>query len=210
MDALYHASDSTVRAILTALCDDRRVYAKALQYLDLLEPGAKTKAKSAAMSGTDSKKRKPISTLSICVQCDEPFYEDSTEKCRYHYGKSRFYSSPLLSFNVAVIISSKVSIGGLTVGIGELEPDYESDFWADHDENCHGTINTDEMREEFPDGFEWTCCEQLGSAPGCKLGRHESNPEKSKKGKYVSDSEDNIGTSEDNEEEGDESEEDEE
>lgn len=63
-----------------------------------------------------------------------------------------------------------------------MEPDDESDFWADHDENCHGTIDSDWAREEYPDGFVWTCCDRLGTAPGCKRGRHQSNPEKSKKG----------------------------
>lgn len=85
-----------------------------------------------------------------------------------------------------------------------MEPDYDGDFWADHDENCHGTIDTKEMREEYPDGFEWTCCHKLGSEPGCKSGRHQSNPEKSKRGKYESGSENDIGTSEDSESEEDE------
>jgi hypothetical protein len=70
-----------------------------------------------------------------------------------------------------------------------MEPDYESYSWADHDEDCHGTIDTNEMREDFPDGFAWTCCDKLGSEPGCKRGRHQSNPEKSKKGMWESESE---------------------
>jgi hypothetical protein len=79
-----------------------------------------------------------------------------------------------------------------------MEPDYDSDFWADHDERCHGIIDSDEMRDEFPDGFVWTCCDKLGSEPGCQVGRHQSNPEKSKKGRYESESED-IGSSENSE-----------
>lgn len=89
MDALAYASEHTIRAILTALCDDSRVYDKALGYLDRLEPEAKIKARSA-MSQENTKKRKLASTLSICVQCDETFYEGSTEKCRYHYGGCPF------------------------------------------------------------------------------------------------------------------------
>ena len=61
---------------------------------------------------------------------------------------------------------------------GELEPDFDGDFWADHDENCHGPIDTDEMREENPDGFVWSCCNEIGSAKGCMLGRHASDPHK--------------------------------
>jgi hypothetical protein len=93
MDALSHASDSTIRAILTALCSDDRVRAKALGYLDVLEPGAKVKARSIGMSQPDTKKRKRTPALSICVQCDEPFYEDSQEKCRYHSGRLLFHLS---------------------------------------------------------------------------------------------------------------------
>lgn len=35
---------------------------------------------------------------------------------------------------------------------GEMEPDYEGDSWADHDEDCHGTINSNALRREYPDG----------------------------------------------------------
>jgi hypothetical protein len=72
MDALSHVSDSTIRAILSALCSDDRVRAKALGYLDVLEPGAKVKARSIGMSQPNIKKRKRTPALSIYVQCDEP------------------------------------------------------------------------------------------------------------------------------------------
>jgi hypothetical protein len=58
-----------------------------------------------------------------------------------------------------------------------MEVDYEGDFWADHDEDCHGEIDTEEMREEFPEGFFWTCCRRAGDEPGCKLGVHQRVPE---------------------------------
>lgn len=53
---------------------------------------------------------------------------------------------------------------------GELEPDYE--MFVDHDENCHGTIDSSEMREEFPENFFYNCCDQDGLSKGCKTGRH--------------------------------------
>jgi hypothetical protein len=56
--------------------------------------------------------------------------------------------------------------------IGESNVDWESDFWADHDEDCHGTIDTDEMREAFPGGFVWDCCQRTGEKTGCKRGPH--------------------------------------
>ncbi|KAL5089258.1 hypothetical protein Trisim1_005821 [Trichoderma cf. simile WF8] len=61
---------------------------------------------------------------------------------------------------------------------GELEVNDMDDFWADHDEDCHGIIDTDEMREEFPEGFIWTCCDKNGEALGCRWARHQTDPSK--------------------------------
>ncbi|KAH6617648.1 hypothetical protein F5144DRAFT_587025 [Chaetomium tenue] len=181
MDALFNASDEAVRAILIALCDDARVYSKALKYLALIEPKGNHLVSGKAeggnpQSGPNSKKRKLVPTLSICIQCGQAFHEGTTDRCRYHDG--------------------------------ELEPDYDGDFWADHDERCHGVIDTDSMREDFPDGFVWDCCNRLGSEPGCQKGYHESNPEK-KCSQSGSEAED-TGESEDGgEEEGEDNEDDE-
>ncbi|KAK3935499.1 hypothetical protein QBC46DRAFT_397417 [Diplogelasinospora grovesii] len=152
MDALYLASDKTVRAILTALCDDSEVKDKALAYLDRLEPEAKVKARAPGMGESINKKRKAESEIKICVQCDDTFLEDdnSPRNCRYHSG--------------------------------DMEMDDDSSAWYDWDERCHGTMDSKENRKLYPDGFVWTCCDEEGSAPGCKYGRHQSNPEKSKKG----------------------------
>ncbi len=167
MDSLAQASDHTVRAILTALCDDDLVRAKALKYLQALEPEAESRAKAATGDQPNLKKRKPNSTLSICVQCENTFSGDSDEQCIYHPGE-----------HVAILGLLQNAANMIT---GIMEADYEDDFWADEH---HENIDTPENREEYPDGFVWTCCENLGSEPGCKLGRHESNPERSKKGRY--------------------------
>lgn len=34
------------------------------------------------------------------------------------------------------------------------------------------------MREEFPEGFLWSCCNQNGEAAGCRWGRHQTDPSK--------------------------------
>ena len=53
---------------------------------------------------------------------------------------------------------------------GELEQDDDSDFWADHDERCHGLI--DELKGEYPEGFKWTCCGEKGDqSSGCEIGK---------------------------------------
>ncbi|CAD0112816.1 unnamed protein product, partial [Aureobasidium uvarum] len=53
-----------------------------------------------------------------------------------------------------------------------LEIDWDGDFWADHDEDCHGTIDLD-LADESPEGFEWTCCKGDGDAEGCTTGPHK-------------------------------------
>lgn len=57
--------------------------------------------------------------------------------------------------------------------LGELEVDWQSDAWADHDERCHGPI--EDMRDQCPEGFTWSCCDESGVELGCKVGRHEAN-----------------------------------
>ncbi|CAI6340737.1 unnamed protein product [Periconia digitata] len=57
---------------------------------------------------------------------------------------------------------------------GDLEPDYEAEFWADHDEDCHGVIDSDELRKEYPEGYTWSCYEQRGDVGEfCEHGPHE-------------------------------------
>jgi hypothetical protein len=91
MDALSQASDNTIRAILTALCDDTGVRKKAVKYLNMLEPEAMAKSASLSTNQSNDKKRKAALALNICVQCDAPFYEgDQTDKCKYHSGQFSF------------------------------------------------------------------------------------------------------------------------
>lgn len=40
-----------------------------------------------------------------------------------------------------------------------MEVDDDSYVWADHDESCHGTIDSDFCRKEYPAEFTWTCCD---------------------------------------------------
>lgn len=107
--------------------------------------------KRAKDSPTTEKKRKATSGLAICVQCEISFDPDDNNVKECQYHN------------------------------GELEPDYESDVWAGHDEMCHGTIDSDFCRNECPEGFVWTCCDKRGDEEGCKLGRHEADPERNKR-----------------------------
>ncbi|KIL88120.1 hypothetical protein FAVG1_09003 [Fusarium avenaceum] len=123
---------------------------------------------------SNSRKRKADDDLCICVQCDDAFYKsDNTDNTACYYHW------------------------------GELEVDYEAYVWADHDERCHGTIDTEAMRKENPEGFTWVCCGKPGDESGCKLGKHEADPDKSRRetGDEPSDSDTDEFDEEDNEDE---------
>ncbi|KAM7183279.1 hypothetical protein V8F33_013695, partial [Rhypophila sp. PSN 637] len=127
------------------------------------------------------KKRKATSGLAICVQCEESFDPDDNRVKECRYHN------------------------------GELEPDHDADIWADHDENCHGGITADSFGKSHSEGFIWTCCEKPGDEEGCKLGRHEENPELNKRRRdFYDQSKDDEEDEEDDEEEDDEEEDDEE
>ncbi|KAF7547846.1 hypothetical protein G7046_g8877 [Stylonectria norvegica] len=125
-------------------------------------------------------KRKATSDILICVQCDEYFFTDDNTK------------------------------KGCNYHFGELECDYDSPKWIDWDERCHGPEDSEENREAYPDGFTWTCCDKEGGSSGCAKGRHEANPDLSKKGKdeppttEESNDDDDVDDEEDEEDEEDE------
>lgn len=66
--------------------------------------------------------------------------------------------------------------------LGELEPDY--DMFVDHDEDCHGTIDSAEMREDFPENFKYDCCDGDGLSKGCRTGRHVEEKTTYKRPRY--------------------------
>jgi hypothetical protein len=61
--------------------------------------------------------------------------------------------------------SEESSVFDETGHTGELEIVEEE--WPDHDERCHGPIDTKANRRDFPDGFEWSCCGGNAAAPSC-------------------------------------------
>ena len=62
---------------------------------------------------------------------------------------------------------------------GYLDIDWDGDFWADWDEDCHGYIDTEERREEYPEGFIYSCCNQDGTSNGCQIRRIVNNNDSS-------------------------------
>ncbi|KAF2873490.1 hypothetical protein BDV95DRAFT_345113 [Massariosphaeria phaeospora] len=62
---------------------------------------------------------------------------------------------------------------------GEVELDHESSEWYDWDEGAHGECDTAETREQFPDGFVWTCCGRKSAQEGCRKSVHR--PDRAKR-----------------------------
>ncbi|CAM6104956.1 unnamed protein product [Calypogeia fissa] len=56
---------------------------------------------------------------------------------------------------------------------GELEVDEGHSTWYDWDETCHGDMDSDEGRKQYPEGFVWSCCEKDGKGKGCMMTAHK-------------------------------------
>ena len=51
--------------------------------------------------------------------------------------------------------------------------DDDMNFWADHDEDCHGIKKDLADEPEYAGGFIWSCCDQRGNAVGCEAREHD-------------------------------------
>lgn len=71
----------------------------------------------------------------------------------------------------------------------------------DHDERCHGPIDTAENREMYLEAFKWECCDEPGDAEGCQRGAHRASESVEKSGGPVEDYESTEEEDDDEEEE---------
>lgn len=89
MEEFVATSESHLRTILGALCQDPYILAKAT------EMAAKLKAAPSSCGGSD---------LLICIQCKQPFsvLAVPTNECRYHDGEWKIHSAKRLVDDGAV------------------------------------------------------------------------------------------------------------
>ncbi|KAG1722569.1 hypothetical protein EDB19DRAFT_1767334 [Suillus lakei] len=52
--------------------------------------------------------------------------------------------------------------------------DVDEEYFPDHDEDCHGPMDTEENRAQCPEGFIWSCCDENARSEGCETGQHIS------------------------------------
>ena len=109
---------------------------------------------SAAASSSLKRVRPRLAT---CKNCSEEFDVATNDKrsCMWHPSRVPAFLYPGCSYRHI---------------LGRMEPDYNSDFWADHDEDCHGRI--EDLGDEYPEGFMFPCCRQPGDSDGYKRTRY--------------------------------------
>ena len=58
----------------------------------------------------------------------------------------------------------------------------EAKVWGQLDIDDWEEPDSEEFREDVPEGFEWECCRKALHIKGCTRSKHEANPNKSKRG----------------------------
>lgn len=150
MDRILSAPEPTIRAVLVALCDDDHIRARCHAHLDQLgqhrasaEPPGPEPSGPPPPGTALGKRSAPAPPPQICIRCRAAFAPDSN-----HPGACLHHHGSLV-----------------------LDPEAD-DVWADWDEPTFGPHDTDENRDEWPEGFTWTCCGGDGAGPGCARGPH--------------------------------------
>ncbi|KPI41995.1 uncharacterized protein AB675_5350 [Cyphellophora attinorum] len=105
---------------------------------DQLESSKKRKSDDTAAGPSNTTKRvKPVAAN--CSNCGVPFVagDDQDAPCQYHPGHL------------------------------EARDDDEEDFWADHEEDHFGEIDSDDLKADLTEGYNWDCCDKNGRTEGC-------------------------------------------
>ena len=59
---------------------------------------------------------------------------------------------------------------------GTMKPNW--DMFVDWDEDCHGNIASSEIKAQYPENYNWSCCGRDGRSKGCKRVAHEPRSHK--------------------------------
>jgi len=58
--------------------------------------------------------------------------------------------------------------------IGSMSVNSDLPVWENVDWDNGDELDTDEMRQDHPEGFEYDCCGGAGNSVGCKRGEHKA------------------------------------
>jgi len=173
--AIKQASKATLeRTFLSILATNEtaRRDATALLLVDSAStPPPSTTGQKRAASPDAQQPAKRTARYEHCENCEVEYdvTKNGDEDCVTHPGTFLFPPSFYL-FYWLLFFSFLWNGKGLTLSTGEMYADDEGDFWADHDEDCHGVI--DDLKDEYPEGFIWDCCDKHGDEPGCRVAKH--------------------------------------
>ncbi|KAK1247405.1 hypothetical protein MKX07_002314 [Trichoderma sp. CBMAI-0711] len=126
-EVVRNIPNDQAKAILLSLCTNPAICAKVASYAKRLDEEA------------SSKKRKPDSAIAICVQCDQPYYEEDNDdtSCVHHDG--------VLEVNYKAEVWEEISDDG-PIDSSDNEEDVPEGFnWT-----CCGTIGTSEGCKKGP------------------------------------------------------------
>lgn len=149
MERLIGIDDGLAHAVLVSLSEDEGTRKRALQILNQLEP----------------------------YVCHLGFPENIrplTRTCQYNGTKRKAGADVLICEQCNnAYTEEENSVTACSYHEGELEPD--DDFWAE-DPNPYLDLDSQENRENFPEGFFWNCCGVHGDEnEACMTGRHISS-----------------------------------
>lgn len=168
MDRLLSAPKSLAQSVLVALCDDTRIQARALRYLGALEEYAAQRATVTSNSSFSNNSNKNNNTTDAAACATASANNNSNNKSSNgdRDRSSGSNANPLkrkspmepgqicLQCTRAFTPSSNTAESCL-YHPGELELIYEHTMWDDWDENVGGPMDSDENREDHPEGFLW-------------------------------------------------------
>jgi hypothetical protein len=163
MDRILLAPEPLIRAVLVALCDNERLHARSLRYLDSLEklhqipaPAGTTgthgstdpQPQQATLKLLGKRKAPEPPPPQICIRCKHAFLPENNnlQACAFHHGRL------------------------------DIDPTHRT--WAEAEgaeyapQNLPHIHDTQDNREDRPEGFQWSCCGRTGAGQGCTEGEH--------------------------------------
>lgn len=182
MDRILLAPEPLIRAVLVALCDSDRLHARSIRYLDRLEklhpppqapPAAGTttndapanaQPQPASLKLLGKRKAPEPPPAQICIQCKRAFLPETNtpQACAFHHGR---------------------------LDIDPTRRTWAAGDGAEHAPQKKSRQDTEDNREDRPEGFLWSCCGRGGAGPGCTEGEHLAirADDRSKRARYAAD-----------------------
>lgn len=169
--AINAASPELLRVTLHALGATSKDFAQALSNMLLVTPRIQmSEDADVDANSNDSEEEEEEED-----DDDEEHYEagvitQTTHNMRWQPGPARTRYALCVNCEEEFDVTDNVDDEGCMYHDGELEVD--QDMFVDHDENCHGPMDSEDNRRDYPENFIYSCCDEDGQAEGCQTGRH--------------------------------------